>query len=630
MCTLTLGGKTITTPALLPVVNPRHLTIPPREMEESFGLDALITNAYIIGREPELRERATSEGVHDLLDFGGFVMTDSGAFQAHVYGEIEVTNEEIVTLQRRMGTDLGTVLDIFSEPTDRRDVAGEAVAETLRRTKEALGLAGDMPLNATVQGSTYPDLRESCARDLSALDLDVVSVGGVVPMMESYRFADLVRVVMASKASLPPSMPVHLFGAGHPLIFPLIAAMGVDTFDSASYAKYAQEGRMLFPWGTERAANLEESPCSCPACREGETRDMTEEALARHNLHVCVAEVRRIREAIRHGSLWELVERRARAHPALLEALRELYAHADILERNQALSERSAMHYVGEETLQRPVVRRIRDRLLTRYVPPAREVCVVVDERPKPYWRHRPSELEAVLACAGTHLVVRSSLGPIPIELDEVHPVAQSIFPPSLPEAVMADAEEALQRFLEAAGYGNVVEWRGAESLGAMKASTRETRHIDMEAWRVRATADYQFGRGMADVLLDGSVELRRSKKTGRVRNVLVDGDHVLSMRSRDGLFTLKAAGARKLHDALEPPRMRVAVETETAEFNREGRNVFAKFVVEMDEDLRPGDEVLVVDGEDRLVAVGQARMNREDALSYQAGVAVRVREGLP
>ena len=53
------------------------------------------------------------------------------------------------------------------------------------------------------------------------------------------------------KKGLDPSKPVHLFGAGHPLIFPLAVALGCDLFDSSAYVKYANDGRMIFHWGTE-------------------------------------------------------------------------------------------------------------------------------------------------------------------------------------------------------------------------------------------------------------------------------------------------------------------------------------------------------------------------------------------
>ena len=112
----TKSGKTMETPALLPVVNPkirtvepRELydrfgnpkirTVEPRELYDRFGFRALITNSYIIRNTPKLKEEAQEKGLHELLDFPGVIMTDSGTFQSHMYGEVEVTNEEIVEFQ---------------------------------------------------------------------------------------------------------------------------------------------------------------------------------------------------------------------------------------------------------------------------------------------------------------------------------------------------------------------------------------------------------------------------------------------------------------------------------------------------------------------------------------------------
>jgi len=46
----------------------------------------LITNSYIIWKNPDLREKALKDGVHSLIDFDGAIMTDSGTFQSYVYG----------------------------------------------------------------------------------------------------------------------------------------------------------------------------------------------------------------------------------------------------------------------------------------------------------------------------------------------------------------------------------------------------------------------------------------------------------------------------------------------------------------------------------------------------------------
>ena len=100
-------------------------------------------------------------------------------------------------------------------------------------------------------------------------------------------------------------------------------------------------------------------------------------------------------------------------------------------------------------------------------------------------------------------------------------------------------------------------------------------------------------------------------------------------MRASDGMFTLKADGAKRLHKGFKPPRLRVVVDVDSVAFNRDGKSVFAKFVVECDDELRPMDEVLVVDKNDELVACGRALMNREEMLSFKVGMAVKVREGI-
>ena len=85
--------------------------------------------------------------------------------------------------------------------------------------------------------------------------------------MEQYRFADLVDVIVASKKGLDPSRPVHLFGAGHPMVFALAALLGCDMFDSASYAKFARDDRFMFPEGTASLSDMKDVHCHCPACQ---------------------------------------------------------------------------------------------------------------------------------------------------------------------------------------------------------------------------------------------------------------------------------------------------------------------------------------------------------------------------
>ena len=72
----------------------------------------------------------------------------------------------------------------------------------------------------------------------------------------------------------------------------------------------------------------------------------------------------------------------------------------------------------------------------------------------------------------------------------------------------------------------------------------------------------------------------------------------------------------------------RVSIREDVAEFVAQGKNVFAKHVTTTDPDIRAGDEVLVVTGNDRLIACGAALVSGTEMLAFNYGVAVKVRQG--
>ncbi len=368
--TVPRAGVTVETPALLPVINPNLQTISPARLQEEFGAEILITNSYIIHNNEDLRERAREEGLHDLLDFDGAIMTDSGSFQLSEYGEIDVRTDEILRFQHEIGSDIGTPVDIPTPPDVSRERAESELATTQERIEAAESIdTGEMLVTAPVQGSTYPDLREQAGAHADATGHDVFPIGAVVPLMNEYRYGDMVDVVAGAKRGLGIDAPVHLFGAGHPMMFALAVAMGCDLFDSAAYALYARDDRYLTVRGTEHLDELDYLPCSCPVCIEHTPADLRslddqarEEALAAHNLHVTFAEIRRIKQAIRSGNLLELVEERARSHPAMLDGYRALCDHTDQLEREDPAS-KSTFFYLSHESARRPEVRRHHRRL---------------------------------------------------------------------------------------------------------------------------------------------------------------------------------------------------------------------------------------------------------------------------
>jgi len=414
---LSVGTKIMKTPALLPVINPHLQLVTPAEMKK-MGVEAIITNAYIFNQSVQYRNQVLAEGLHTVLDFDGVIMTDSGSFQLSVYGEVSVSNLETLSFQRDIQSDIWVPLDIPTPPSADRAAAERELAITMERLREAKETFGiDAPIAAPVQGSLYYDLRERAGREAGGLGFPFCPIGAVVPLMEGYRYRELVQVVMAVQKTLPRSACVHLFGAGHPAMFALATAMGCDLFDSAAYALFAKGARYLTPHGSYKVDELVELPCACDVCRthtsaELRTSKDRERLLALHNLYVTLAEIARIRQAITDGTLWELVDERCRSHPQLLSGYHELLNYGETLEAHDRVSKRR-FFFQGNESCQRPEV--IRYQRQTSRFRLGSKVHIAFDGRIRDGFTDT--------------LLFKPPFGPYPRELKETFPIGQSEIP---------------------------------------------------------------------------------------------------------------------------------------------------------------------------------------------------------
>ncbi|MDD5473080.1 MAG: pseudouridine synthase [Candidatus Methanoperedens sp.] len=145
---------------------------------------------------------------------------------------------------------------------------------------------------------------------------------------------------------------------------------------------------------------------------------------------------------------------------------------------------------------------------------------------------------------------------------------------------------------------------------------------------RVRTIADYQFGRGAGEALFPDNVEFQFST-TKRIRQILLDNNRIATVRAKDGMLTLSIMGAGKLHGLIGYLGRRVVVNSDAAPFVAKGKTAFARHVVAADPDIRAGEEILVVDENDRLLATGKAVLAPLEMLSFKKGIAVDVRNGI-
>ncbi|NOZ30419.1 MAG: tRNA guanosine(15) transglycosylase TgtA [Crenarchaeota archaeon] len=442
---LYLKNGVIETPAFFPVIDIYRQDVPPNELLE-IGFKQAITNAYLTLKR--FGEEAVEKGIHGIIGFKGVVMTDSGAYQMLEYGEVDVDQETIIDYQKRIGSDIGVILDVPTGIASYEN-AKRSVVETGKRAEEAVGMIKDSDTVwvLPVQGAGYSDLTIESAEIARRLSphYGMLGIGGLTSYMEKYDYLTVVDMIHVAKRILPGGKPVHLFGAGHPLIITLAIALGVDTFDSASYILYARDNRYITDYGVERLDRLEYFPCTCPVCSRYTPRDLLEmnkeertRLLAIHNLYAIKRAIDRAKQAIREGRLWELLEEVSRKHPSAYEAFRAFRKYKDYLALSTPYVKGvvRGLRLYGEESLWRPKILLYRRRL-EKYLSGRRVKRVIL----KPYPvkaeecpRYADVEDEVLVAYYAPYL------GIIPRELCGVYPTIHFNYPErEVPESIIQE-----------------------------------------------------------------------------------------------------------------------------------------------------------------------------------------------
>jgi len=179
-------------------------------------------------------------------------------------------------------------------------------------------------------------------------------------------------------------------------------------------------------------------PCSCPVCQGHSANELIEspekvKLLAEHNLYVSLQEMRMVKQCIREGSLWDLLESRCRSHPRMLDGLRRLAAEGEWIEGLDG-SSKSAFFYLGPESASRPEVIRAARRI-DRIQLHGR---ILITDDPGA----DSSGFDQVLH-------YKPPFGPYPRELSETHPFNAEV--PGVPDAAaLKQAAKNTRRLIEA------------------------------------------------------------------------------------------------------------------------------------------------------------------------------------
>ena len=517
-------------------------------------------------------------------------------------------------------------------------------------------------------GGTPTEVQESFAVDYPDVDYPSVAVvsseSAADHGTDAYAVSDvqsivghgaaLVEAVVSVRETIPADTALYFSGVAMPRNVALLAYAGVDLFDETAAVVRGTEGRYLTTDEAYFLEDLEELPCSCPACKQPREA-FTREDCTEHNRHALAAELGIVRRRIRDGRLRDYVEGQARHDQWLTAAMRELDDQWSYLEERTPILRDARIDAATEDTLRRVEIQRFADRVTTRYRNRFDNPLVLVPcSAAKPYSESQSHRQFHDAVQWRAHLVsMTSPIGVVPQELETTYPAQQydTVVTGRWSEDEKRFVSEVLERYLERnadtyphvvahvpdEGYRDIVSRVESaldlgvtytvpegghptddESLsnlsealaGELKYSKREREHNT-----VRAIADYLLGDGAGDDLFPDITTTSRYPKI-QVRD---DADTQLAtMVPQYGTLSFTLEGARRWV-ASDAPTKRVEIDG----FVPHG-SVLAPGVVDADAGIRVGDEV-VVEGPDAF-AVGRAAMFGREMVESTRGIACEIR----
>jgi len=328
----------VETPAFMPVGTQATVKcLEPRDLEAA-GAQIILSNTYHLIVRPGTEVIAACGGLHRFMGWGGPILTDSGGFQVFSLAGLRKVGEDGVTFQSHVDGSrlfLGPVEAMAAQRLLGSDIAmcfdecplypcpAQSACQAVDKTLLWAGLCAEQArapgqlVFGIVQGGEFRELRERCARGLTAIGFDGYAVGGVsVGEPEPV----LLQEVEDGVRLLPAARPRYVMGLGDMWQMAEAVARGVDLFDCVMPTRHARNGSAFTAHGfypvkagacKDDTRPVEEG-CGCYCCRtfsRAYVRHLLNvneilgvRLLTLHNVHRYLETMREMRAAIRAGA----------------------------------------------------------------------------------------------------------------------------------------------------------------------------------------------------------------------------------------------------------------------------------------------------------------------------------------
>jgi queuine tRNA-ribosyltransferase len=353
----TKSGK-IETPFFMPVATKTAVKyISSLDLKE-MNCNAVISNTFILHLRPGEQFIKEMGGIKKFMNFQGINVTDSGGFQmyspnlyiksddrgVHFKDPFEnkiifITPEKDMQIQLALDSDIAMCLDTMPLIEHSKSQVKLAIKRTTQWAKRCKQEHDKLQKNKSnnekqllwgiIQGGIHEDLRKTSSQELTTLDFDGYSIGGLA-LGETIE--QEMKMVEVCKKIIPDNKPVYLMGAGNPIELLEAISRGVDMFDSRFPTQNARHATILTSEGKLRLDRkiyeTDKSPldknCDCKVCKNFSRAYIRyqlkqQEAVGMHlatyhNLYYLQRLMKQARESIKQGKFKEFKDKVKKAY----------------------------------------------------------------------------------------------------------------------------------------------------------------------------------------------------------------------------------------------------------------------------------------------------------------------------
>ena len=241
-------------------------------------------------------------------------------------------------------------------------------------------------------------------------------------------------------------------------------------------------------------------------------------------------------------------------------------------------------------------------------------------------------------------LLFVTPFGIVPWELEHVYPAQQTIFPLIFDSDTLSLIHKRVTEVLQTISCDEMIWMDRNTPLDSISEGLTQILHMEKtteivsklsspttenQSWakrKLKAILAHQWLlKEELDELLEDT-DISFSKSTGKIRHIMKNGEIVFTMVPTTGLLTPTYEGGVLLLNNGIDMRFLVTMDDDASEFVAKGKSALSKFVVNSSPLLRPGEEVIIIDGKQHVLGVGKTVLNGIEMQAFNRGVAVSVR----